>query len=55
MDSVEGKSNKTGIRWIGVGVEWSGLKLSCLQTKNDPVILHGLNSRVIPLLSLWSE
>jgi transposase len=46
LDSVEGKSNKTGIRWKGWGVEWSGLKLEALITNNDPVILHGLNSTV---------
>jgi hypothetical protein len=46
LDSVEGKSNKTGIRWKGDSVEWSGLKLSALITSNDPVILHGLNSKV---------
>jgi transposase len=46
LDSVEGKSNKTGIRWKGWGVEWSGLKLEALITSNDPVILHGLNSSV---------
>ena len=46
MDSVEGKSNKTGIRWKGDSVEWSGLKLKALITSNDPVILYGLNSSV---------
>jgi transposase len=46
LDSVEGKSNKTGIRWKGDGVEWSGLKLQALTTSNDPVILHGLNASV---------
>jgi hypothetical protein len=46
MDSVEGKSNKSGIRWKGEFVEWSGLQLKALITNNDPVILHGLNSKV---------
>ena len=46
MDCIEGKSNKTGIRWKGDSVEWSGLKLRALITSNDPVILHGLNSKV---------
>ncbi len=46
LDSVEGKSNKTGIRWKGGSVEWSGLKLRALMTTNDPVVLHGLNSKV---------
>ncbi len=44
MDSVEGKSNKAGIRWKGGAVEWSGLRLAALIASNDPVILHGLNS-----------
>ena len=46
LDSVEGKSNKTGMRWKGDSIEWSGLKLKALINNNDPVILHGLNSRV---------
>ncbi len=46
LDSVEGKSNAAGIRWKGDRVEWSGLKLLALITTNDPVILHGLNSKV---------
>jgi transposase len=46
MDSVEGKSNKSGIKWKGEAVEWSGLQLKALITNNDPVILHGLNSKV---------
>ena len=46
MDSVESKSNAAGIRWKGDTVEWTGLKLPALITSNDPVILHGLNSKV---------
>lgn len=46
MDSVESKSNAAGIRWKGDKVEWTGLKLPALITLNDPVILHGLNSKV---------
>lgn len=46
FDSVEGKSNAAGIRWKGDRVEWSGLKLPVLITSNDPVILHGLSSKV---------
>lgn len=46
MDSVEGKSNKSGIRWKGEAVEWGGVKLKALVSRNDPVILHGLNSKV---------
>jgi transposase len=46
MDSVEGKTNKSGIRWKGDTVEWNGLHLKALITSNDSVILHGLNSKV---------
>jgi transposase len=46
MDSVEGKSNKSGIKWKGESVEWGGLQLKALITSHDPVILHGLNSKV---------
>ncbi|MFB8787398.1 MAG: transposase [Potamolinea sp.] len=46
MDSVEGKSNKSGIKWKREAVEWSGLQLKALITTNDSVILHGLNSKV---------
>jgi transposase len=46
FDSVEGKSNKAGIRWKGESVEWSGLKLPALINSNDPVVLHGINSKV---------
>jgi putative transposase len=43
--SLEGKTNKQGIRWTGNGVEWLGLKLKAI-INNDPVILHGLNSKI---------
>ncbi len=46
MDSIEGKSNKSGIRWKGESVEWGGLQLKALISENDPVVLHGLNSKV---------
>jgi len=46
MDSLEGKSNRSGIRWRDGCVEWLGLKLQAIIDLNDPVIVHGLNSRV---------
>jgi putative transposase len=46
MDCLEGKSNKSGIKWKNEVVEWSGLQLKALIACNDPVILHGLNSKV---------
>ena len=46
MDTVEGKSNKSGIRWREPCVEWLGLELEAIVDHDDPVILHGLSSRV---------
>jgi len=46
MDSVEGKSNKSGIKRKKESVEWGGLQLKALITNHDSVILHGLNSKV---------
>ena len=46
MDSVEGKTNGSGIRWRDDRVEWLGLLLPALIDRTDPVIAHGLRSRV---------
>jgi len=46
MDSLEGKSNASGIRWREPSVEWLGLKLEAITDVDDPVIAHGLSSRV---------
>ena len=46
MDSVEGKSNASGIRWREERVEWLGLKLKAIIDRDDPVIAHGLAARV---------
>jgi transposase len=46
MDSIEGKSNASGIRWREPRVEWLDLELEVLIDHDDPVILHGLNSHI---------
>jgi len=47
LKSVEGSTNKTGIRYKGDGyVLWKGLKLKCLIDVNDKVVVHGLSHRV---------
>ena len=46
MDSVEGKSNASGIRWREDRIAWLGLKLRAIIDEDDPVIRHGLESRV---------
>lgn len=43
--SLEGKTNKQGISWTVSSVEWSNLTLTAIIT-NDPVILHGLTSKI---------
>jgi hypothetical protein len=48
LKSVEGKTNKTGIRYnekTGC-IEWSGLELKCRLDVNDPVVIHGLSCPV---------
>lgn len=44
--SVEGKTNKQGIRFKDECLVWGKLKIGVLLDKNDPVILHALNSPV---------
>jgi hypothetical protein len=46
FDTLEGKSNKTGIRWRGDHVEWRDLVLPALIDRNDPVISHALTKPV---------
>jgi putative transposase len=46
MDTVEGKSNASGIRWRELCVEWLGLKLEAIIIRDDPVVAHGLAARV---------
>jgi putative transposase len=46
FDSVEGKSNKTGIRWREDHVAWLELELQAIIDQDDPIIMHGLQSRV---------
>jgi len=48
LKSVEGKTNKTGIRYkekTGC-VFWKGLKLKAIIDANDAVVVHGLSHRV---------
>ena len=51
--SVEGKSNKQGLRWLKNQVVWCGLKVEPIINWNNPVIVHGLNSPVKYCRILW--
>ena len=42
LDTVEGKTNTSGLRWCGDRVEWKGLVLSALLNPKDQVQAHGL-------------
>lgn len=44
--SMEGKTNKQGIRWTNEQLVWGKLKLDALLDPNNPVMMHGLNSEV---------
>jgi len=48
LKSVEGSTNKTGIRYNEKTgrVLWKGLKLKCIIDVNDEVVVHGLSHRV---------
>lgn len=44
--SMEGKSNKQGIRWAEDKLIWGKLKLEPIIDLDNPVIMHGLTSKV---------
>ncbi|MEO1432897.1 MAG: transposase [Cyanobacteria bacterium J06633_8] len=51
--SVEGKSNRQGLRWLKNQVVWCGLKMEAIIDWNNPVIAHGLNSLIKYCRILW--
>ncbi len=53
--SIEGKTNKQGVRWKDSQLVWGFLKLSPLIEEDNPVIQHGLNSSVKYVRLLWRE
>lgn len=53
--SVEGKTNKQGIRWKDNQVVWGKLKLATIIDWDNPVIQHGLTSSVKYARLLWRE
>jgi hypothetical protein len=42
LDTVEGKTNRSGIRWCQDHVEWKGLVVPARLDPRDPVLAHGL-------------
>ena len=53
FSSVEGKSNKQGLRWKDDQVIWGKLQIKGAIEPTNPVILHGLNSPVKYVRLLW--
>ena len=53
--SLEGKSNKQGIRWQNNQVIWRKLKLYPIIEADNLVIQHGLNSPIKFVRLLWKE
>ncbi len=51
--SLEGKTNKQGIRWKNNQLVWGSLKLFVIIEQSNPVIQHGLNSPVKYVRILW--
>lgn len=53
--SMEGKTNKQGIRWTREQLVWGKLKLTALIDPSNPVMMHGINSEVKYVRILWKE
>ena len=53
--SVEGKTNKQGLRWKKNQLIWGSLKLNPILDSSNPVVQHGLNSPVKHVRLLWRE
>ncbi len=53
--SMEGKTNKQGIRWKEGYLIWGKLKLKGIIDSSNPVISHGLNSPIKYVRLLWRE
>lgn len=53
--SMEGKTNKQGIRWTGEQLVWGKLKVNALIDPNNPVMMHELASSVKYVRIVWKE
>jgi putative transposase len=46
FNSMEGKNNKQGIRWVDNQLVWGKLRLNAIIDPENPVMMHGLESRI---------
>ncbi|MDF5721590.1 MAG: transposase [Rhizonema sp. PD37] len=53
--SVEGKTNKQGLRWKDKQLFWGSLKLRPIIDESNDVIMHGLHSPIKYVRLLWRE
>ena len=53
--SVEGKTNKQGIRWTNNQLVWGKLKINAKIEADNPVIQHGLSASIKYVRILWRE
>jgi hypothetical protein len=53
--SIEGKTNKQGLRWKDNQLVWGKLKLNPIIDEHNPVIQHGLKSPIKYVRLLWQE
>lgn len=53
--SLEGKTNKQGIRWKDNQLVWGSLKLNAIILDDNPLIQHGLSSPIKYVRILWRE
>lgn len=53
--SIEGKTNKQGLRWKDNQLVWGKLKLNPIIDETNPVIQHGLKSPIKYIRLLWKE
>lgn len=53
--SMEGKTNKQGIRWSQEQLVWGKLRLNAIIDPENVVIQHGLNSKIKFVRILWRE
>ncbi len=53
--SMEGKTNSSGIRWKNEKLVWGKLKLNALIDWTNPVIKHGLDSKIKYVRIIWRE
>jgi putative transposase len=53
--SIEGKTNKQGLRWKDNYLVWGKLNLKPIIDESNPVVQHGLSSPVKYVRLLWKE